>query len=178
VLTPHPDTPCPHVDRLEVGVRRTGTALSLDYRLSGEMKALRFPPPAPAVQADGLWQHSCFEAFIRRGRGSGYVEFNLSPSVEWAAYAFDGYRRGMRRLPGVPDPGIVALEHRRLHELWASLDLEAVPGLTARKTWRMGLAAVIEDRQGAKSYWALAHPPGPPDFHHKDCFAADVPPAA
>ena len=27
------------------------------------------------------------------------------------------------------------------------------------------------------SYWALAHPPGKPDFHHPDCFALELPAA-
>jgi hypothetical protein len=177
VLISHPDTPCPFVDRVEVELRRTGPSLSLDYRISGDIKSLRFPPTVPAAQADNLWQTTCFEAFIRNRDGPGYFEFNLSPSVEWAAYGFDGYRQGLRRLTDVPDPNIVALEHRRLHELWANLELAGVPGLAARETWRIGLSAVIEDKDGAKSYWALAHPPGAPDFHHKDCFAAVVPPA-
>ena len=37
---------------------------------------------------------------------------------------------------------------------------------------RVSLAAVIEEDQGLVSYWALAHPPGDPNFHHADCFAA------
>lgn len=176
-LTPHPDTPCPFVERLDVELRRTGATLSLDYRLSGDMKALRFPPPAPTGQAERLWQRTCFEAFVRRSDAPGYYEFNLSPSVQWAAYGFDGYRSARRPLSEVPDPGIVALEHRRLHELWATLHLDRLAGLPAGETWRMGLSAVIEDETGARSYWALAHPGGAPDFHHDDCFAANVPPA-
>ena len=44
---------------------------------------------------------------------------------------------------------------------------------------RMGLSAVIEEEGGVFSYWALAHPPGAPDFHHAACFAARLPaPAA
>lgn len=42
---------------------------------------------------------------------------------------------------------------------------------------RVGLSAVIEERRGAKSYWALAHPAGKPDFHHSDCFALELPAA-
>ena len=41
--------------------------------------------------------------------------------------------------------------------------------------WQMGLSAVLEETDGTKSYWALAHPPGAPDFHHPDCFALDIP---
>ncbi len=36
----------------------------------------------------------------------------------------------------------------------------------------VSLAAVIEEDQGPISYWALAHPPGDPNFHHPDCFVA------
>ena len=36
---------------------------------------------------------------------------------------------------------------------------------------KLALSAVIEELDGTKSYWALAHPPGKPDFHHPDCFA-------
>jgi len=40
---------------------------------------------------------------------------------------------------------------------------------------KLGLSAVIEEIDGTKSYWALAHPPGKPDFHHPDCFALTLP---
>jgi hypothetical protein len=36
---------------------------------------------------------------------------------------------------------------------------------------QLGVAAMIEETNGRRSYWALAHPPGKPDFHHADCFA-------
>lgn len=36
---------------------------------------------------------------------------------------------------------------------------------------QIALSAVIEEKDGTKSYWALRHPPGKPDFHHPDCFA-------
>jgi hypothetical protein len=37
---------------------------------------------------------------------------------------------------------------------------------------------VIEEQGGGKSHWAIAHPPGQPDFHHRDCFAAELAAAA
>jgi hypothetical protein len=34
---------------------------------------------------------------------------------------------------------------------------------------------VLEEQDGTKSYWAIAHPdPDKPDFHHPDCFAAQL----
>jgi hypothetical protein len=42
--------------------------------------------------------------------------------------------------------------------------------------WALGLSAILEEKGGTKSYWALAHPSGDkPDFHAPDCFAASLP---
>ena len=49
-------------------------------------------------------------------------------------------------------------------------ELEAVIASTG-EALQLGLAAVIESADGALSYWALRHPPGEPDFHHRDAFA-------
>jgi hypothetical protein len=59
------------------------------------------------------------------------------------------------------------------YALEADVDLTALPA----GSLLIGLAAVIEEESGTKSYWALAHPAGAPDFHHEDCFAAELPAA-
>ena len=42
--------------------------------------------------------------------------------------------------------------------------------------WDLGLSAVLEEKDGTKSYWALAHPNADkPDFHDPACFAAHLP---
>jgi hypothetical protein len=41
--------------------------------------------------------------------------------------------------------------------------------------WRLALSAVIEETNGRKSWWALAHPPGKADFHHPDSFVLELP---
>ena len=52
------------------------------------------------------------------------------------------------------------------------LDLSQTPDLMEARILHLGLSAVIEAMDGTKSYWALAHAPGPPDFHNRDCFTA------
>jgi len=115
---------------------------------------------------DGLWQRTCFEAFVRQG-DNAYVEFNLSPSGQWAAYDFDSYRSGMRNRE-VLAPKITVESGPFEVVLTADLDVADLSGALA-------LSAVIEETDGTKSYWALAHPPGRPDFHHAACFAAALP---
>jgi hypothetical protein len=163
-LRPHPDTPCPALERLSATVAREGDRLRLAYTGVGAIAALRWPTPIAPDRTDGLWQTTCFEAFVQAGGEPAYAEFNFAPSGAWAAYQFDAYRAGMAPL-AVPAPLIAATRAATGFELVATLILPG-PG-----PWRLGLSAVIEDQAGAKSYWALAHPPGKPDFHHPDCFA-------
>src|SRR5262249_27711317 len=137
---------------------------------------LAIPGPAAPERTDELWRHTCFEAFLRPeppdGAADAYAELNVAPSTQWAAYVFTGYREGMAPAPIVASAieltqdaaGLVLAVRLNL----AGLSLPAGP-------CRLALSAVIEETTGAKSYWALAHPPGRPDFHHRSSFACALP---
>ncbi|MFC7497623.1 hypothetical protein ACFQRC_00110 [Enterovirga sp. GCM10030262] len=71
----------------------------------------------------------------------------------------------------MPPPRIETRAAGHFYELRALLE---VPDLLPDMPWQLGLSAVIEETNGRKSYWALAHPPGDPDFHHEDCFALEL----
>src|SRR2546428_7661855 len=71
-----------------------GGALALTFSLTVDVVRLRLPTPQPSRRADGLWQHTCFEAFIRHESEPGHYEFNFAPSGAWAAYAFSRYSDG------------------------------------------------------------------------------------
>ena len=146
------------------------------YIVTGKMGDIRLPPTMPAVRTDNLWQHTCFEAFIREASGHSYYEFNFSPSTQWASYRFDYYRSGMRVAGDVGAPPIVQSDLGAC-TLEVSLALDRLTELSTDVSWRLGLSALIEDQNGGKSYWALAHPLGKPDFHHADCFAIEFSPA-
>jgi hypothetical protein len=165
-LRRHPDSRCEAVKAVavEIAVPRPGV-LALSYSVDGTIAALAVPPLAQPVRADGLWQHTCFEVFLKAG--TPYTEYNFAPSRAWAAYRFDDTRKG-RRPAEVEAPGIAveASETRLLLRAELILPREA--------DWQMGLSAVLEEKNGALSYWALAHPPGQPDFHHPDCFTLDL----
>jgi hypothetical protein len=146
-----------------------GIHTKLSFSLTGPVHALAVPSVLVPARQDGLWRHTCFELFARVP--SGYVEFNLSPSREWAAYAFTDYRENMTEWTVEPSAVRVEQGDYRL-SLTAELLLPA-------DVSHVGLSAVIEELDGTKSYWALRHPPGDkPDFHHPDCFAIELPPAS
>jgi hypothetical protein len=160
----HPDCTCRAVARIEAEVERRADALSLRYVVTGAVAAIELAPAAAPARTDELWRTTCFEAFISEA-GGGYSEFNFAPSTQWAAYHFDGYRAGMRNIPA--EPAIQVIHQEGRFELRASVSLSA-------NADRLALSAVIEETDGNKSYWALAHPPGKPDFHHADSFAYEL----
>ncbi len=143
--------------------------LLLSYSVSGKVGDLRLPPVVAPARADALWQHTCFEAFIRPVDGPAYYELNFAPSTQWAAYGFNGYRSGMRVATEIGTPRIEVESAAACYSLRASIRLDALSF-----PFRLGLAAVLEETPGRKSYWALAHPPGKVDFHHSDCFALEL----
>lgn len=170
-LTPHPAHLPVRVEEITARLLRLDAKwLTLRFKVAGA-QALIVPPLAGKGRADGLWQTTCFELFIARAVADpGYTEFNLSPSERWAAYDFTGYREGMAARPVPRDPVCTARRGGGVLIFDAAIPAAALPPLP----WRYGLSAVIEEEGGVKSYWAIAHPPGKPDFHHPACFAATL----
>jgi hypothetical protein len=167
----HPDTPCAAIAAITVELGRgPGGHLILQYIASGAPRLLR-PSPERLLhgrRADDLWLHTCFEAFIKPVGGAAYVECNLAPTGDWQAYALNGYRSGRRPAEAIAKPVVTSHLTDGVFTLRAEWRLgEAVTDAA----WQIGLAAVIEDSNGAISYWALRHAPEQPDFHHADAFA-------
>ncbi len=171
----HPQTPPYMTDSIDVRLEmQTDGKLWLRYQVACDLGAIELPDPQEnIVRADGLWQTTCFELFLRDFSAEEYLEFNFSPSRKWAAYRFDRYREGMRQWPmETPD---IWLEMSDTH-----IALETglfLPDLITDRTYA-ALSAVIHESGDIKSYWALRHPPGQPDFHHRDCFALQLSPPA
>lgn len=162
-LLPHPACAASPLHALSVsGTLSVEGLLKLDYLLHGDLQGMRLPPVSPSPhRRDELWRHTCLELFARRDDEQSYLEFNFSPSGDWAAYRFDACRQGQK--PWLQQPVSVAL----LPPGGAHLLIQAQAQLPAGATagWRLGPAAVIESCDGSLSYWATRHPSAQPDFH-------------
>lgn len=198
-LTCHADAGDLPIERLEAAVSVAATAvdggarLDVHFRLFADLGQLLLPPPRQGQRSDGLWRHSCFELFVRARGEARYAEVNLAPSGDWAAYAFSAYRAGLRQVAPMTAPAIDVAAGAATLDLHATLRLDELrprpqgrsaqqpgalqpqarqPGAT---TLEFALAAVIEERSGRLTCWALAHPdPQRPDFHHPGSFVHEV----
>jgi hypothetical protein len=123
--------------------------------------------PAEPKRTEGLWQTTCFELFLPGADEGSYREWNFAPSGEWAAFDFTSYRTDVSN-PDIESPYIDVSDNLGWWEVGVAISLDA-------PVEKIGLSAVLEEKDGTKSYWALAHSPGgKPDFHAPDCFAAKL----
>ncbi|MCK9283935.1 MAG: DOMON-like domain-containing protein [Rhodocyclaceae bacterium] len=163
----HRRMPTHAIERLTARAERGADGwLRFRYTVCGAVDRIALPASAATRQTDELWRHTCFEAFITAQDGPAYVECNFSPSGAWATYRFARYRTRMTPLVPSEPPRITLQTHA------AGLILEAELQLSdfSAGPIRIGLTAVIEDKAGDPSYWALHHPCTQPDFHHRSGF--------
>jgi hypothetical protein len=174
LLLPHPDASGDAVWSVTVETELSAESkLVCRYAVHGDMSRVRIPGAGAGHRTDGLWRHTCCEAFVATA-AAGYYEFNFSPALDWAAYHFDGYRAGMSAAPLTQPPGLQVRRTAGQLDLTATVHFAGLAPLRAAAVLHLALAMVIEEDHGRLSYWALAHGPGNPDFHHPDSFALQL----
>lgn len=170
-LAPHPATPPSEPLALWVNAEYSGdfgemATVNLWYSVRAPIERFVVAEAGPGMRRDELWKSTCFEAFLQPAGEPDYAEFNFSPSGDWAAYDFDGYREGMTALE-LNAPPYIRVENNLTW--WTVGATIAIP---SGRHWHLGLSAVIEEAGGPTSYWALAHAGDKPDFHDPACFTA------
>ncbi len=178
-LTPFTADPAGAIRQIDVRVARPAPRLLLlEYELRGDLAGVLIAGPSaegPAEDSngptDGLWRHTCMEVFVGTQPPGPYLEFNLAPGGQWAAYRVSGYRAGMAPLTGIQPPHIQLQTQSDALLLRAQI---ALPADLAAAQLQLGIAAVVESQQGQLSYWALRHTRDRPDFHHHDGFAFEI----
>lgn len=150
------------IKAVTASIAATESGFDVQFRLDGNVSAIRLPEAGPSVRTDELWKTSCFEVFWQPIGGTGYREFNFSPSGRWAAYDFDAFREGMRDAP--VDAIALSCSHSG-----NELILKASVAADLPAPAQVALNAIVEHSDGAIQYWALAFPPGKPEFHSEAC---------
>lgn len=149
--------------------------LRLLFRLQGPLDQLCLAPASPQPQRrDGLWQSSCFEAFVGVSGNPSYWEINLCPSGHWNVYALSAYRQGLRedlsleRLP-CQQLRLEQPDGQMLLEMEVVLALQPLAGVEPEGL-ELSATAVLEHRELGCSYWAWEHCGEEPDFHRRESF--------
>jgi hypothetical protein len=171
------------VGAVTVDVTATPKLLRLSYDLRSRV-AIKIPGlrAERASRCNELWLHTCCEFFTRDPEQAGpYREFNFSPAGDWASYAFDDTRRGMRSPPwpgSVEPPEVKSTMEQAKSGLFRHrlvVDL-SIPRAVLGSQSQLFPTVVLETMAGT-SLWAIWHPTDRPNFHHPDNFlrALEIP---
>ena len=147
-------------------IRATKLGCEAEFRLEGGVDSIVLPEPGPSVRTDNLWKTTCFEIFWQPVGGTYYREFNLSPSGRWAAYDFDDFREGAR---DAPVDAISLSTSTASANGQGELVLKASIAADLPSPAQVALNAIVEHADGGLQFWALAFPPGKPEFHSEAC---------
>ena len=173
-LVPHPNTPPSEPEfKIWANVDHAGAlgvvaSTNIWFGIGAPAKRFVIAEPVESERADELWKTTCFEAFLKNPGSEGYREWNFSPSGEWAAYDFTTLRDGR-------SDADVAAPYIRVEDNLTWWAMGVTIAVDAELDWALGLTAVLEEKDGTKSYWALVHPlADKPDFHDPSGFKAHL----
>lgn len=161
-----PFAEAPAAVTVHAGVERHPDGLCLRYLLAGNLSALLLPPlqVAPS-RKERLWESTCLECFFSRPDQAGYWEVNISPAGDWNVYGFSDYRQGMHEETAID--GVTVTVNDTVDTIAVTVALPTAGLFTGEAPLKAGLCVVLEEHSGRQSFWALAHPLGRPDFHHR-----------
>lgn len=151
------------------------SGVRLEFSLSGPLDKLVISSTSePPQKIAGLWEFTCFEAFMSAPKSLRYIEWNFSPSHDFDLLFFESYRKLVEtKLSSIPKISVSKTRHKL--DLRAEFEFEHLARfLENPSSLEMGICAVLEHRDQSKSYWALAHSGVKPDFHLRSDFRATM----
>jgi len=151
-------------------INRTDNRLSIQYKVHGDIDQIVFPMPSiPPSRKHDLWKATCFEFFIAIPDQPQYWEFNMSPSSDWNVYVMDAYRQVNMR----EETAFTQLPfefNKKNDKISINVNVDLNPIVQLEMNLDIGIAAIIQTKDGHESYWALAHPNPQADFHLRESF--------
>ena len=153
-------------------IARENNRLKITYYLAGTSQLIiPATAPRPTRQPD-LWEHTCFEFFLRLKNSTKYWEFNLSPAGHWNVFRFSNYRQGMTEEIAFASLPFQVLRQADLLQLDLEVNLDKI--IFPEQQLEVSITTVVENCDRQLSYWALTHCGTEADFHHQDSFILDL----
>jgi len=154
--------------KIEANISLKDSILLIKYIMIGDILSLNIPKYKTPKFVYGLWNATCFELFIANKNQDSYIEFNFSPSKEWACYAFNDYRLKDKNID-VINPSIDFLYDEYSAEMIVSFDISYFNYINFDDL-DVSITAVIKNDEDEVSYWAINHAKENADFHARESF--------
>jgi hypothetical protein len=167
-LVPFNITSTPDV-QVQATLERKDSVISIRYEIRGNVASLQIPSSKQTPERlDGLWNHTCCEAFISKDGHNAYKELNFSPSGDWNVYSFTNYQEGHQL-----DSDLKILSQQFIvdtNKLSLVVAIDVGQELE-RAQLNVGITTVLQLKDNSITYWAVSHEAERPDFHVRKSFS-------
>ena len=171
-LIPFDASTAPKID-ITGKIARQNNQLDLQYQLIGNLSEIIVPSSdRVATRQYDLWEHTCFEFFLRLQDTTQYWEFNLSPVGDWNVFGFYDYRQDLTEEKAIQTLPFTVSQTATSLQLNLNLNLDCIIG--KERDLDVAITTVVENKAKQLSYWALTHPATAADFHHQDSFVISL----
>jgi len=148
---------------------RFGNKFLLHYEVNGEIgQILQSAKSSSPSRTEDLCKATCFEFFIAIPARPQYWEFNMSPSGDWNVHRMMFHKIGFHKETAFTELPFV---YRKSEDkLFLDISVDLSPILRPKQKVQLGVATIIQMKDGNKTYWALAHSGSQVDFRSRDDF--------
>jgi len=160
---------------VEAQAKLSGHALHVNFKVMGDTSTLLMTEtqrPQQLLRGTELWKHTVFEFFMGPMSDEFYYEWNFSPALEWDFHAFLQYRQ-KNTIASLANGGILNCtsdKDKNTFILKTTIDLSFSETLlwylNTHQPLRLGISAVLENKNFELTHFALKHLGNKPDFHN------------
>ena len=158
--------------KIDGAISRFNNQLNIKYVLSNLATIIIPQTNKISLRRYNLWEHTCFEFFLRIKDTTKYWEFNLAPSGNWNVFRFLNYRLNIAEEKAFEALPFDVSQDAKFITVEVNVDLNKI--VTANQDLEVAISTVVENQDRELSYWALTHPKSEADFHHQDSFIINV----
>jgi hypothetical protein len=167
-LVPFPNSACPPDITIYGKLRVILSKPSITFILHDPDACLDIPPTIKEPERiHELWQETCFEWFLSPSGSKRYWEFNISPTGDWNVYRFSDYRQEMTT---EGELSLAVTSHREATSLIIKAEFDLARLSLMEQKLDIGISAVVKEKTGRMSFWALTHLAEKADFHLRNSF--------
>lgn len=141
--------------------------ISFSYEITGEVNNILWASEVNSPkQKDELWTSTCIELFVAQANGKKYMEWNVSPTHDWANYKFNLYRERDNQSEVVIKPTISkTIMSEKTINIEFILQVGELALFLGDKPWEFYPSVILKLKDESFSYWAIQHLSDEPDFH-------------
>lgn len=155
--------------RCQISQQKEEIKISYEVELSGYIE-LWEKLNSSLERKIGLWEGTCFEAFIKDPKSERYLEFNFSGTGLWNCFYFEEKGQELKEHVSLQISSHRFISRPRKRIFSFSIPKKDIDFLMSNHQLDIGLSTILMDDDEHKEYFSIKHLKDKPDFHDENTY--------